>query len=133
MKSLTIVFNVLLLIILNNCANEQPDCVCSAEFRMYLVTVIDTLGNPVDSLQTEITNSRGKEFVFDKLEPPPQLQGAYYVMTDGYQKDFSTNPEKIIFKGSKNDLDITAEYFFNSDECGCHVYKVSGPDTLILK
>ena len=25
------------------------------------------------------------------------------------------------------------KYLFNTDDCFCHVYKVSGPDTLILK
>jgi len=133
MKALIIVFGVLLLAVLISCENEEPNCVCTTEFRTYLVTVIDTLGNPVDSLQTRVTNNRGKLFAFEGLSQPPYMDGAYYVMTDGYVNDFSTNPEKIIFSGNKNNLDITAEFFFNTDECGCHVYKVSGPDTLALR
>ena len=133
MKSLAVVFSVLLLNILISCSNEQPDCVCSAEFRMYLVTVIDTLGNPVDSLQTKVTNSWGKVYTFEELSQPPYLDGAYFVMTDGYQYDFTTRPEKILFRGNKNSLEVIAEFFFNTDECRCHVHKVSGPDTLVLK
>lgn len=100
---------------------------------MYLVTVVDTLGNPVDSLETTITNSRGKEFNFDELSIPPYLQGAYYVMTDGCQNDFTIRPEKIIFNGTKGGKEVNGEFFFNTDECRCHVHKVAGPDTLILK
>jgi hypothetical protein len=100
---------------------------------MYLVTVIDSLGNPVDSLQTTVTNSRGKEYNFDTFSPPPFMRGAYFVMTDGYQNDFSIRPEKIFFKGIKNGKEATGEFYFNTDECRCHVYKIAGPDTLILK
>jgi hypothetical protein len=100
---------------------------------MYFVIVVDTLGNPVDSLQTKVTNSRGKEYNFDGLMPPPYLRGAYFVMTDGYQNDFSTKPQDIFFKGTKDSLEVTGLYQFNTDKCRCHMYKVSGPDTLTLK
>jgi len=100
---------------------------------MYLVVVVDTLGNPVDSLQTTIKNERGKEYDFAELEPPPYLQGAYFVMVDGYQGDFTTRPQKIFFKGTKDEKEVPGEYQFNTDKCRCHVYKVSGPDTLVLK
>jgi len=54
-------------------------------------------------------------------------------MTDGYQNDFSIRPGKIFFTGTKNNLEVTGEYLFNTDECRCHVNKVAGPDTLVLK
>ena len=116
-----------------SCDDEYPDCVCTEEFRMYLVTVVDSLGNPVDSLITTITNYRGKEYSFVGFTPPPFMPGAYFVMTDSYQNDFSTSPGKIFFKGVKNTLEVTGEYLFNTDKCRCHVYKIAGPDTLILK
>jgi hypothetical protein len=49
---------------------------CTEEFRMYLLVVVDTLGNPVDSLHTSIKNEQGKEYDFMEFEPPPYLQGA---------------------------------------------------------
>jgi len=128
---LTILFIPILL--LNNCTDESPDCVCTEEFRTYLVTVVDSLGNPVDSLQTTIKNERGKEYSFSEPGAPPYPQGAYFVMTDGYQNDFGTKPEKIFFNGIKNELEVIGEYLFNTDECRCHIYKVAGPDTLMLK
>lgn len=132
MKRLLITISFLLILSLSSCFDEEPDCVCSLEFRMYLVTVIDSLGNPVDSLQTTVTNSTGKEFNFDELTPPPNMPGVYFVMTDGYQNEFTTKPEKILFKGTKGGKEVAGEFYFNTDDCYCHVYKIAGPDTLIL-
>jgi hypothetical protein len=132
MKLSLITISFLLILSFSSCFDEEPDCVCSLEFRTYLVTVIDTLGNPVDSLEAIITNTRGKEFNFDELSPPPYMQGAYYVMTDGYENDFTIRPEKILFKGTKDGIEVTGEFYFNTDECRCHVYKIAGQDTLIL-
>lgn len=117
---LTILFISILL--LNNCTDESPDCICTEEFRMYLVVVVDSLGIPVDSLQTIIKNERGKEYRFSGLGSPPYLQGAYFIMTDGYQDDFNTKPEKIFFGGIKNELKVIGEYLFNTDKCRCHIY-----------
>ena len=121
------------LILWKQCSDDPDDCMCTEEFRMYFVTVVDSLGNPVDSLLTTITNDRGKEYNFEGYTPPPFMPGAYFVMMDGYQGDFSRGTGKIFFKGAKNNLEVTGDYLFNTDKCRCHVYKVSGPDTLILK
>jgi hypothetical protein len=100
-KLLLITISFLLMLFSNSCFDEEPDCVCTLEFRTYLVTVIDTLGNPVDSLETTITNSRGKEFSFDELSPPPFMQGAYYVMTNGYENEFTIRPRKDFLQRNK--------------------------------
>jgi hypothetical protein len=121
------------LILWNHCSDESNDCICTEEFRMYLVVVVDSLGFPVDSLQTTIKNEQGKEYAFSEPGAPPYPQGAYFVMTDGYRDDFNTRPEKIFFSGIKNELEVIGEYLFNTDICRCHIYKVAGPDTLVLK
>ena len=133
MKFFILVIASIPLILWKQCSDEPNDCICTEEFRMYFVVVVDTLGNPVDSLQTTIKNEQGKEYDFGEFEPPPYLMGAYFVMTDGYQNDFSHGAGKIFFKGAKNNLEVTGEYLFNTDKCLCHVYKVVGPDTLVLK
>lgn len=133
MKFFILVIASIPLILWKQCVDDLNDCICTEEFRMYFVVVVDTLGNPVDSLLTTITNDRGKEYNFEGYTPPPFMPGAYCVMMDGYQDDFSLSPGKIFFKGIKNNLEVTGEYLFNTDKCRCHVYKVSGPDTLILK
>jgi hypothetical protein len=121
------------LILWKQCSDDPDDCMCTEEFRMYFVVVVDTLGNPVDSLHTSIKNERGKEYNFGEFEPPPYSQGAYFVMTDGYEGDFRSGSNKIFFKGTKEDKQVTGEFEFKTDKCLCHVYKIAGPDTLVLK
>ena len=133
MKFFKLILPLLPILLFYNCDDEYPDCVCTEEFRMYFVTVVDSLGNPIDSLHTLIKNSRGKEYDFGAFSPPSFVSGAYFVMTDGYQNDFRTSVERIIFVGTKKDLEVSGEYLFNTDECRCHIYKVAGPDTLVLK
>lgn len=133
MKSFLAAGFLLLLFSWQACSEETPDCVCTEEFRMYFVVVIDSLGNPVDSLQTIVSNDRGKQYNFSSYFPPPYLSGVYFVMTDGYQSDFSTTPGRILFSGKKENKEVAGEFYFNTDNCRCHVYKVSGPDTLVLK
>ena len=122
-----------IILLMYNCDDESLDCFCTEEFRTYLVIVVDGNGNPIDSLQTKVTSDRGKEYNFEGFTTPPFMQGAYFVMTDGHQNDFEIRPGKIFFTGTKNNLEVTGEYLFNTDECRCHVYKVAGPDTLVLK
>lgn len=123
-----------LLLFWYSCSEETSDCICSEEFRMYLVVVIDSLGNPVDSLQTIVSNDRGKQYDFTSYLPlPPYMHGTYFVMTDGYQNDFSIVPGRIMFSGNKENKEVNCEFYFNTDKCRCHVYKISGPDTLVLK
>ena len=122
----------ILFFISTSCIDDPKDCACTLEFRMYLVTIVDSLGNPVDSLQTKVTNSKGKEFIFND-PPPPFMRGAYYVMTDYYIDDFTTRPDRIFFRGTKNQKEINGEFHFNTDDCHCHVHKLAGPDTLVLR
>jgi hypothetical protein len=133
MKFFFLTMVILPLIIWRQCSDEPDDCLCTEEFRMYLVTIVDTLGNPVDSVHTSITNELGKDYDFSVYSPPPLTHGAYIVMTDGYEKDFLTGPKKIFFFGRKDNKETSAEFLFRTDKCLCHVYKSSGPDTLIIK
>ena len=113
MKSYLVAGFLLLLFFWQACSEDTPDCICTEEFRMYLVVVVDSLGNPVDSLQTIVSNDRGKRYDFGSYLPPPYLPGAYFVMTDGYQIDFSTTPGRILFSGNKENKEVTGEFYFN--------------------
>jgi hypothetical protein len=96
---------------------------------MYTVLVLDNLNQPVDSLTVEIKNAEtGKVYTF--LQDIYPRKGVYQVMNDSYKDEFTQMPEKIFFKGMKNEAVVESEYFFNTDECKCHIYKISGKDTL---
>lgn len=133
MKFFILTVAILCLILWRQCSEEPEECLCTEEFRMYLVTIVDSLGNPVDSVHTIITNELGNVYDFSVYSPPPFTRGAYIVMTDGYEKDFLRGPKKIFFVGRKDSKETYGEYLFRTDKCFCHVYKNSGPDTLIIK
>jgi hypothetical protein len=107
---------------------------CTEEYRFFLVTVVDTLGLPVDSLDVTIRDKDGDEL--DVLqESNPFGPGNYTVLNDSFTQLFCscTTPEIIYFSATDGGRIATGEYLFNTDKCRCHINKVSGPDTLVLR
>jgi len=98
---------------------------------MITVVVVDEQNNPAVRLTTTIKDERGK--TYNLSQEPPFFEGHYSVMTDTYVNDFSQVPKKILFNGKQDSLEVNAYFLINTDECRCHIYKVSGPDTLVLK
>lgn len=104
------------------------DCVCTQEFRFSTVLVLDNNNQPVDSLVTSVKNlSTGETYTFEDMFLDP---GRYIVMTDNYVNSLSQLPSKIEFTGLKDSRTVKEIYQFNTDECNCHINKVSGSDTL---
>lgn len=98
---------------------------------MITVLVVDEMNNPVPGLNTTVKDDSGK--IFDFLHDPFLFPGYYTVMDDNYTREFSTVPRLILFTGIKDSLSVSADFFINTDDCFCHIEKVSGPDTLVLR
>ena len=132
MKTLLIPF--LLVIAIVSCSTVDEDCMCTEEYRFYLVTVVDTLGVPVDSLDVTIRDKDEDEL--DVVQDPhPFGAGKYTVLNDSFTQMFCscTEPEKIYFSSTDGIRTAAGEHLFNTDKCKCHINKVSGPDTLVLR
>lgn len=132
MKTLLLLF--LLVIALVSCSTADEDCMCTEEYRFYLVTVVDKLGVPVDSLDVTIRDKDGDEL--DVVQDPHLFgAGKYTVLNDSFTQIFCscTVPEKIYFSATDGIRTASGEYLFNTDECKCHINKVSGPDTVVLR
>lgn len=132
MKSfLILVFTTLLIF---SCSEIDKDCICTDEYRTYLVTVVDTLGVPVDSLSVTIRDKDG-----DELDVHQDLfyldEGKYTVLTDAftYIMCICGTPQAIYFSATDGIRVTNGEFMFNTDECKCHINKVSGPDTLVIR
>ena len=125
---------VLIALLIYSCSEVDNDCICTQEFRSYLVTVIDTLGVPVDSLNITIKDKDGNEL--DVQQDPYFLnEGKYTVFNDVFTQilcDCGT-PQKIYFSATDGTRNTAGEFLFNTDECQCHINKVAGPDTLVLR
>lgn len=132
MKTLLIL--LLLVIGLVSCSTVEEDCMCTEEYRFYLVTVVDTLGVPIDSLTVTIKDKDGDELDVAQ-DPHPFGAGKYTVLNDSFTQMFCscTIPEKIYFSATDGNRVAAGEFLFNTDECKCHINKVEGPDTLVLR
>jgi len=132
MKNLLILF--LSVIIFFSCSTVDEDCLCTEEYRFYLVTVVDTLGIPVDSLDVTIRDNDGDELNVVQ-DPHPFGAGKYTVLNDSFTDMFcacGTN-QKIYFFATDGNRIANGEFMFNTDDCKCHINKVSGPDTLVIR
>lgn len=98
---------------------------------MITVVVVDTTNNLVLGLTTTVKDDSGK--VYNVFNDPTIFPGQYTVMDDNYVRELSTNPKRFLFTGVKDSLTVNGEFFINTDKCKCHVEKVSGPDTLVLR
>ncbi|HKB85397.1 MAG TPA: hypothetical protein VKD08_04455 [Ignavibacteriaceae bacterium] len=121
---------VLVLLLLSSCATETEDCICTDEFRVITVLIINETGSPVEGLQTTVRDEKGKSY---NPEEGTLYAGYYSIMTDKYVTDFTTDSKKIYFTASSDSMNVNGEYFINTDRCRCHINKISGPDTLVIK
>lgn len=125
---------ILIILLIYSCSEVDNDCICTEEFRSYLVTVVDTLGAPINSLIVTIKDKDGDEL--DVVQDPHLFgAGKYTILNDSFTQMFCscTTPEIIYFSASDGIRIAAGEYLFNTDECKCHINKVSGPDTLVLR
>lgn len=129
-----IIVSFLLIISIISCSTVDEDCICTTEYRYALVTVVDTIGVPVDSLVVTIKDEDGNKLDVQQ-EPDIFDAGKYIVLNDSFTHMFCscTKPEKIYFSATDESRIANGEFMFNTDECKCHIIKVSGPDTLVLR
>lgn len=116
---------------ISSCTSDSLDCVCTDDFRSITVVVVDTLNIPVSGLISTIEDESGKMYLFP--QEPPFFPGQYTIMNDSYVHDFSSVPKMILFTAENDSLEVGAQYLINADPCICHINKVSGPDTLVLR
>jgi hypothetical protein len=124
---------ILILLVVNSCSDLEEDCICTEEYRTYLVTVVDSLGFPVHSLDVAIKDKDGDEL---NVQQDPYYLGTdkYTVLNDSFTHIMCTcgSPQVIYFSATDGIRTANGEFSFNTDKCRCHINKISGPDTLVL-
>jgi hypothetical protein len=113
------------------CSSEDEPCLCTEEFRMIAVTVVDGGGAPVDGATVAVM----REINGDALPfgAPGHMPGMYVVYDDS--RTASTRPgESIRVTGSKDALTFDGVIQVTVDlPCRCHISKAGGPDTLVAQ
>jgi hypothetical protein len=90
----------------------------------------------VDSLHTTSANKRtGTSYIISFPTEPPGISpsGFYTVLTDNATHELSLAGDTVLFRAQNSLHLIERSYVFNTDDCHCHIHKVSGPDTIIVR
>lgn len=121
---------MLLGVVLAGCSQEEALTVCTMEFRTIGVTVVDTLSVPVlDATVTSRLRRTGE--VLASADGTPQNDGFYAIVSDGVKQKIRQGGDSVdVVVQRTGNVPAAATYFIIS---GCHVGKVSGPNTLVLR
>lgn len=104
--------------------------ICTEEFRSLSVTVIDGTGAPVEDLDISVVRTRDG-FTFDIGQDLAFNPGEYVIFDDGFKDEVTPAGEAIQVTATKDGVSVTGSYVIATDALGCHIEKVSGPDTLV--
>ena len=107
-------------------------CACTLEFRFFTATVVDGGGAPVLDATVAVTRVRDG-FSYD-VDQGQGISGGgrYIILDDGFKGEVAEGGEAVRVVVSKDGASVTGDYVFASDDCDCHISKISGPDTLTL-
>lgn len=110
----------------------MDECLCTDEFLRVTVVVVDTLMDALDSVSVQTINKKTNEPLQVNQEQI-SIAGTYVVIDDSHIGELSPIPAFFIFKGQKGRLSFRSDFVLYRDECGCHVHKFAGPDTIVAR
>jgi len=111
--------------------DEPGGIACTASFAIYTIVVTDRSGAPVDGVDLAVTLVRTGE----QLEPTavggPYPVGTYPLVDDAATTKLRPMGDEVRAVATKGTASVQADFVF-AVPGGCHVHKVSGPDTVAL-
>lgn len=112
--------------LLNGCAVDPE--VCDDSFAFVVAVAVDAGGSLVSGLViTDSVLRTGERFVveqFNGFEPV----GSYTVFSDNFESKVREAGDAVRVTGTDGSRGFGATFVFGSD--GCHIRKISGPDTV---
>jgi len=116
--------------VLAACDTTAPTA-CTAVFVAMTVTVVDTRGAPVSDATVTSTLVRTGEILLPTWLGLP-TGDAYIIVDDGSRDRLRASGDTVAVTAQRDaDPSIAAMYFIDVPG-GCHVHKVTGPDTLTV-
>lgn len=141
-RLLPTVAGIVLMLALAGCLDDTGgpghDCLCTGQFVQVIIAVVDASGEPVALAELEVTLVRtGETFDLSILPSDPSI-GLYGIFTDSFLNRISWQyqgiGEELRVVGRMKDTEFTETYRVGvTDECRCHVKKISGPDTVVVE
>ena len=115
------------------CTDPVQQCVCTEDFRVYPVTVVDIAGQPV----SDVALIRTHVLTGTVLEPTwlgMLASGIYIVADDGLIDLFSSEGDVVRVTGGNGSASFQADFVFAvPDPCRCHVEQRAGLDTVVVQ
>jgi hypothetical protein len=116
-------------LVVGGCIQQTSPVVCTALFAYVTAAVRDSGGSPVTGLIiTDTVRRTGLAFtVQQSLSPAP---GTYVVFDDNSVTRIRSGGDSVRVAGTNGTAGFVADFLFDAPN-GCHVRKVSGPDTVV--
>ena len=131
-------FSLFLLIVFATACNKKklPDScegvMCTANFAMISVNIVDSVGNPFLPQKVETVNMQNDVVLVDTNASIP-FQNMYNVLTDSEKDILGINIENtFIYHVYQNNNIVATDTFIIKADC-CHIIKVKGNNTLVVK
>lgn len=127
---------VLLLVpfLLASCDAVSPGLICTLEYVVLDVEVVDSLGRPVPGMTTSSVNERTGEALAQNESLASELRldpGRYILASDSDAERVRVDGDPVRFTASGGGLSATAEFVLSND--GCHIRKETGPDRVVAQ
>ena len=111
-------------------SSASRPCICTNEFRFVTAAVVNESGAAEGDISCFTRNER----TGDTLETVQNMgPGTIVVATDANRADVSARGDTLQVVGTKDTRRFDAEFVVKTDPCRCHVWKVAGPDTVVLR
>jgi hypothetical protein len=108
--------------------------ICSADAEAIQITIVNQIGQPLDGLQVVDTVRRtGRVLALPPAAAPlgvPAEGGPTAVFTDDFLHDVRPGGDDVVVVVSAGGHSTSGTFRFGSN--GCHVEKLSGPDSLSM-
>lgn len=133
---------ILLALGLSGCLDDTDgpsnDCLCTAVFVQVAISVVDSQDQPVSDLDLEVTFVRTGEVLDPDLLGSDPISGRYAIFNDSFLNRIAWQNqgrgEELRVVGRSSEGGFSQTYRVGvTDECRCHVRKVSGPDSVLVE
>ena len=126
---------IAMILCLLSCNRATDHVICTTEHAMINVTVINEEGFGPDSITILVYNKEDNTIYdssdFNDFSNLLTQRGEYTIFHDAYLREARGKIFRIVVEGEKGNLGFTSEFAVSGDEC--HVYKLTGPDTVVLE
>jgi hypothetical protein len=114
------------------CDSEGPPlCRCTMSFDSVRFAVVGPNGSPESGVTIFVLQPRTGD-VLD-VDQPRSFEGQYDAVNDSFRRRLEASGDTLLILGGKGQRQFQVKFVVGVDEpCSCHVYKIAGPDSVLL-